>query len=795
MHRKRLAAFATATLAAAGLTLSFTAPQVNAAPAADVAAKAAAPERDGHDHTRSDNLLRPWQEKYEALRRAAVEKRLRSGNSKAVQRLSKGQFGRAAQVGNERVFVILAEFGDTTHSAFPDGDSDATQFDGPAHNEIPEPDRTLDNSTLWQPNYDRAHYQDMYFNRLDRFFKKQSSGQYRINGDVTEWVKVPFNEARYGRDSCGDIVCNNTWFLLRDGLAQWVQDRLDDGQTIEQIRDYLKTFDELDRYDFDDDGNFTEPDGYIDHMQIVHAGGDQSDGDPTYGSDAIWAHRWYAQIQPRFTSGPDGGAQLGGVEIGEGGPSDGGAVQIPDNPTGVWIGDYTIQPENGGLSVFAHEYVHDLGLPDLYDTSGNTGGAENSTRWWSLMSQSRGTNPGDPGIGDRPMPLGAWDKFQLGWLDAAIVKPGKSRTVKLRPGQTKGSNPNGIVVRLPDKKIRQNLGAPCGTCGDRYFYSDKGNELDNNMKRAVDGGGALTAQVKYEIEDGWDYAFLEVSSDNGASWTQIDTSENYDGDDQSGYDPNDVGISGNTAGEWVELTATVPDGTNMIRWRYITDGAFVLDGLQVDNITLDGEVIGDAETEDEGWVYRGFMNTGGNDLVPYTNAYFVDNRSVHKGLDKPLSHLYNFGFTGEKANKVEYFHYNKGALITYWDASYTDNNVGDHPGHGEVLPVDVNTSFVHTPDGALLRPGFASYDAPLSDKNSKKQVIRFQGEKITLPARKAVRVFDDTRRYWSDSDQHGAGEHAGHYQPGWYSVDVPRTGTTIRVVKSNKNGTMWIKVN
>ena len=270
------------------------------------------------------------------------------------------------------------------------------------------------------------------------------------------------------------------------------------------------------------------------------------------------------------------------------------------------------------------------------------------------MSQSRGTLPRDAGIGDRPMPLGAWDKYQLGWLDAAVVKPGKSKTVKLRPGQEKGTNPNGIVVRLPDKKIRQNLGAPCGEeCGDRYFYSDKGNDLDNNMKRAVDGGGELTAKVKYEIEDGWDYAFLEVSSDNGASWQQIDTSENYDGADQSGYDPNDVGISGNTEGEWVDLTATVPDGTNEIRWRYITDGAFVLDGFQLDNITLDGEVIGDAETQDEGWTYRGFMNTGGNDLVSYTNAYFVDNRSVHQGLDKPLSHLYNFGFPNP--DRVEFF--------------------------------------------------------------------------------------------------------------------------------------------
>ena len=32
-------------------------------------------------------------------------------------------------------------------------------------------------------------------------------------------------------------------------------------------------------------------------------------------------------------------------------------VQIPNNPTGVWVNDYTIQPENGGLGVFAHEFA------------------------------------------------------------------------------------------------------------------------------------------------------------------------------------------------------------------------------------------------------------------------------------------------------------------------------------------------------------------------------------------------------------------------------------------------------
>ena len=36
-------------------------------------------------------------------------------------------------------------------------------FDGPLHNKIPAPDRSKDNSTVWQPDYNRDHYQQLYF--------------------------------------------------------------------------------------------------------------------------------------------------------------------------------------------------------------------------------------------------------------------------------------------------------------------------------------------------------------------------------------------------------------------------------------------------------------------------------------------------------------------------------------------------------------------------------------------------------------------------------------------------------
>ena len=158
--------------------------------------------------------------------------------------------------------------------------------------------------------------------------------------------------------------------------------------TMPQIQDYLRTFDVQDRYDINGNGNFDEPDGVIDHFQIVHAGGDEAAGDPIYGQDAIWSHRWAAQLH---TGCPYDVAGVLSMNIGRGGVSSG--QTIPDNPTGICIYDYTIQPENGGLGVFAHEFGHDLGLPDLYDTSGNTGGAENSTGFWTLMSS--GANIGN----------------------------------------------------------------------------------------------------------------------------------------------------------------------------------------------------------------------------------------------------------------------------------------------------------------------------------------------------------------------------------------------------------------
>ncbi len=591
-------------------------------------------------------------------------------------------------------------------------------------------------------------------------------------------------------------MCSTTWSLVRDSLAYWVKSKRDAGWDMQRITAHVKTFDRQDRYDFDADGDFEEPDGYIDHFQIVHAGGDEAAGDPVYGGDAIWSHRWYAQINS-FGTGPVGGAQFGGVEVGQGAetPAVGGkTVKIPDNPTGVWVGDYTIQPENGGLGVFAHEYAHDLGLPDLYDTSGNTGGAENSTGFWTLMSS--GANIGrksDPGIGDHPTPFGAWEKFQLGWLDYKTFRAGHTDTGVLRPNtSTSDRRRNGAIVILPDKQVALDIGEPCAECDERYYYSDAGDDLSNTMTREVDGGGQLTAKVNYEIEPGYDYAFLEASTDGGATWQVVETSESYDGSDEGGTNPEGFGISGSSNG-WVDLTATVPTGADAIRWRYATDSAVTLSGFRVDNITLGGTVIGAAETGDEGWVLDGFRTTSGQESAEYLNAYFVDNRHYVR-QDKSLMSAYNFGFLDEFLDLVEYFSYQPGALITYWDTSYSDNNVGDHPGHGLLLPVDAHPELAHYPDGTLARPRIQTYDSTFSKEPVDGQTLHYFSDPYRLSAKRARPVFNDTLDWWFDQDEHSTEDHVGRYQPGWNSVDVPKTGTTIGVLGVRDNGFMKIRV-
>ena len=171
---------------------------------------------------------------------------------------------------------------------------------------------------------------------MRNFYKEQSSNRYTVNGEVTNWGLVPFNEARYGTNLCGSNVCSTVWAFVNSSADAWAGT-----MSTGDLNAKLAKYDVWDRYDSDGDGNFNEPDGYIDHFQSIHAGVGEETGGGAQGANAIWSHRWYAYFS---ANGPDGI-----------GPHGFGGVRIGDS--NYWIGDYTIEPENGGVGVFSHEFA------------------------------------------------------------------------------------------------------------------------------------------------------------------------------------------------------------------------------------------------------------------------------------------------------------------------------------------------------------------------------------------------------------------------------------------------------
>ncbi|MFC6162884.1 immune inhibitor A domain-containing protein [Kribbella jiaozuonensis] len=761
-------------LAAASATNAATPPKQGSAPIASEAAPA------------PDELSSPLEDKRRELRQEALTQVI-NGQATPEQRNgstvvkvgtkaagakgtknAKGKVDQYVELGREktdRIFVVLAEFGNERDPKYPDQDTSPAfpgpaRFDGPLHNQIPQPDRSVDNSTVWQADYSQKHFQDLYFgngNSVKKYYEKQSSGRYSVSGEVTDWVKVKYNEARYGRSNgypCTGNVCNNTWNLIQDAVNQWVTDQEAKGRTKAQITADLKSFDQWDRYDYDGDGNFNEPDGYIDHFQIVHAGGDQADGDPWQGEDAIWSHRWFAGFPGGPATNPNGGAQIG--------------------DTGMYVGDYTIQPENGGISVFAHEYGHDLGLPDEYDTSGAA--VENGVNWWTIMSQSRVSKPSDGGIGEQAADFNAWDKLQLGWLDYEIVTAGQNRTVDLGPHEYNSKKAQGLVVTLPKKQVEHQLVQP--SAGTKDWWSGQGNNFTHTMSRQVTlpagQPASLTFQANWDIEDcgttACDYAYVDVNDGAGFKTIQGNITKAAEGN----------GIDGKSAG-WVPATfdlSSYAGKTITLQFRYATDPAAGGIGFFADDIKVTSGsttvVNSGAETSPDGWTLNGFSAVGSSYTSQHDNYYLASNIN-YVDYDKNLqTGPYNFGWASTLADKVEHFPYQDGLLIWYWDTSQEDNNTNEHPGEGLILPIDSHPTPINRLDGQIWRPRVAAYDAPFSLEKADSFSLHINGQSSYIRGQNAVPTFNDSKSYWT-ADQPTS------------SVKVPNNGVNIKVV--SKNGT------
>ena len=259
-------------------------------------------------------------------------------------------------------------------------------------------------------------------------------------------------------------------------------------------------------------------------------------------------------------------------------------------------------------------------------------------------------------------------------------------------------------------------------------------------------GTALSAKVNYQIEAEWDYAYLEAPTTVARGRRSRphaptrQTRHDPDGKtERQRASPAPRPAPGSTS------PAPFPPAPTQVRFRYGTDLAVTRERHQDRQHRSTARSSARPRAE-EGWTFDGFVTTTAYTTPPpFFNAYIAENRQ-YDGYDTSLRTAYNFGFVNTRPDWVETYPYQNGLLINYWDTSYDDNNVGDHPGKGLVLPVDAHPQFSHWPDGTLMRNRILSYDSTFGLERTDAITLHNNGVAGTIaskPARAGLRRHED----------------------------------------------------
>jgi len=220
---------------------------------------------------------------------------------------------------------------------------------------------------------------NLFFTRVNSYIVESSYNITWITGSSIDWLRLSNSLTYYGADSGDSIDIRGEQF----------------------IRDSIKIADPL--------VNFR----LYKHVMIVHAGSGQ---ETSHNLNDIWSSHYY-------TSPP---------------------ISTAD---GVGIDDVSVVPESeisgfDPTGVYAHEFAHGLGMPDLYNE--NDPNAEYVGRW-DLMAL--GTSNGIP-PGSSPAHFTAWGKIKLGWTNRVqSVAKNTYANVTLNPLEDPGAVLH--AVKLP----------------------------------------------------------------------------------------------------------------------------------------------------------------------------------------------------------------------------------------------------------------------------------------------------------------------------------------------------------
>ena len=160
--------------------------------------------------------------------------------------------------------------------------------------------------------------------------------------------------------------------------------------------------------------------------------------------------------------------------------------------------------------------------------------------------------------------------------------------------------------------------------GQYQWWSNRSDESDARLTRTFDLTGleqaTLQAWMWHDLEVDYDYAYVEVSTDDGETWTILANDHTVTSNPSgNSYGPALTGLSGGDDGPaWIQQSFDLTPFAGqqvLIRFEVITDEELNHPGLCLDDVTIpELGYTHDAEAGDDGWIAEGFLLV--TDYVP-----------------------------------------------------------------------------------------------------------------------------------------------------------------------------------
>ncbi len=418
-------------------------------------------------------------------------------------------------------------------------------------------DNIADTST-----YPASHYVDLLFSvgtyptgSMRDYYLENSYGAFEVTGEVSGWHRMPRDYSYYvdGQRGFGTYP-RNAQKLTEDAVA---------------AADPYVDFSQYDNDGPDGIPDSGDDDGYVDALFVVHAGpGYETTGDP----NDIHSHAW--------------------------------ATSSPVPVDGVWVYRYSMEPEDGKIGVFCHEFGHVLGLPDLYDYGYDSYGVG----YWSLMAVGCWGNGGIT-----PVHFDGWSKTELGFV-SPIVPSSNLLNVDVPyvednptiykvwknwlPGQEyflmeyrrkigfdtymKGS---GIVIYHVDEAMDDNDNQRCGPGDPHYLVAVEQADGECDLEYDINSGDSGDPWPGKGGANNPNYAFNEISTPNSNDYEDNSTGISIYGISFLSSSTARVSIAASEVAPYVEVTA--PDGGEYYEYgEQMTIEWIAFDNLVVDSVSI-----------------------------------------------------------------------------------------------------------------------------------------------------------------------------------------------------------------